>query len=222
MSFISSYRMLNALENGSLSGAQLQTLLGNQRYVDEFYSLIETEVTAKRIGSSTNAMNAIANSAIAKAALDSKVNALVYVMSGGAAGRTYVWGVDAALTTLRDSGPWAFTELRKLPNHILFVSANVTGSTRPYSSAIPNAAGKYIVMGVSQSFANSQTLTVNTRRTGSTIANTVLTSSVSLVKSSLSALASVFVPTQPSSTYSIVASDGTSHAVAVSILRCDA
>jgi hypothetical protein len=75
MSILGSYRLFNKLDNGSLSGAQLETLLAGSRELAEFKQLCDTTQAASALAASPTAVAAIAGSAIAtQAVLDNRKN----------------------------------------------------------------------------------------------------------------------------------------------------
>jgi hypothetical protein len=65
MSIIGSYRLFNSLDNGSLTGAQLNTLLAGSRELAEFRQLCDTPQAASALAASPTAVAAIGQSAIA-------------------------------------------------------------------------------------------------------------------------------------------------------------
>jgi len=65
MSILGSYRLFNKLDNGSLSGAQLETLLAGSRELAEFKQLCDTTQAASALAASPTAVAAIGQSAIA-------------------------------------------------------------------------------------------------------------------------------------------------------------
>jgi hypothetical protein len=75
MSILGSYRLFNRLDNGSLTGAQLDTLLAGSRELAEFKQLCDTPQAASALAASPTAVAAIAGSAIARqAVLDNRRN----------------------------------------------------------------------------------------------------------------------------------------------------
>jgi hypothetical protein len=65
MSVLGSYRLFNRLDNGSLTGAQLETLLAGSRELAEFKQLCDTPQAATALAASPTAVAAIGQSAIA-------------------------------------------------------------------------------------------------------------------------------------------------------------
>jgi hypothetical protein len=75
MSILGSYRLFNRLDNGSLTGAQLDTLLAGSRELAEFKQLCDTPQAASALAASPTAVAAIAGSAIAtQVVLDNRRN----------------------------------------------------------------------------------------------------------------------------------------------------
>jgi hypothetical protein len=75
MSVLGSYRLFNKLDNGSLSGAQLETLLAGSRELAEFKQLCDTTQAASALAASPTAVAAIAGSVTAtQAILDNRRN----------------------------------------------------------------------------------------------------------------------------------------------------
>jgi len=75
MSVLGSYRLFNKLDNGSLSGAQLETLLAGSRELAEFKQLCDTTQAASALAASPTAVAAIGGSAIAtQVVLDNRRN----------------------------------------------------------------------------------------------------------------------------------------------------
>ena len=80
MSMIKAMRTLNAIENGTTSGAELQTLLADDGRLSEFGVLCDMPGQARRIASGTTTITAISESALASEALAKSpvaVNALI-------------------------------------------------------------------------------------------------------------------------------------------------
>lgn len=80
MSMIKAMRTLNAIENGTTSGAELQTLLADAGRLSELNVLFDMPGQARRIASGTTMITAISESALASEALAKSpvaVNALI-------------------------------------------------------------------------------------------------------------------------------------------------
>jgi hypothetical protein len=170
MAMISAMRMLNALENGTLTGAQLQTLLANNSRRGELQVLLEipgqvrritaNNVTMTAVAASSTAMTAVAASSTAMTAVIASSVAMTAVIASSTA-KMAIFNSDTALAAIATSST-ALTAMRAAPQYAL--SAGTTGAI-----AGLNAAGSYIVVGLSTSNGTSSGVNIATRRAGSSV-----------------------------------------------------
>lgn len=82
MAMVRANRLINALEAGTLTGSQLETLLStNTASLGDFKVLIEMQAVLRRLNQNTTAMNAIAGSQTAVTAIIASDRALPYMLS---------------------------------------------------------------------------------------------------------------------------------------------
>ena len=200
MPLIRAIRVLNAMEAGTLSGSALDTLFSDAVRWTEFNVLLTMPGQLRRILAASTTRAALASSAVAgvrivksssaRSTLLSDSSFLNELFAGSVAASGIVadseaFGIVLSQVSLRmgmfnsdvmlgalASTPAALTSARASSAYAV-VSQYMTSNT---NTAIPglNAAGSYVLLGVSRSAPSSVGLTViNTRRSGSTRPNTV-------------------------------------------------
>ena len=129
MPMIRAMRLLNAVEAGTTSGAQLQTLLqADPGRLAEFNVLLGMRGQTRRMAASSTAMAAVAASSTAMAAVAASSTAL-----------RACWGSETALTALR-AEPSALTALLASP------FKSTVGNDKPSSLTATMLAGKTILL----------------------------------------------------------------------------
>ena len=267
MAMISAMRMLNALENGTITGAQLQTLLVNNSRRGELQVLLEipgqvrritaNNVTMTAVAASSTAMNAVIASSTAMTAVIASSTAMTAVaassvamnaviasstamtaviasstamaavaassvaMTAVAASSTAMTAVaasstakmsifnsDTALAAIAASST-ALTTMRAAPQYAL--SAGTLGAI-----AGLNAAGSYIVVGLSTVNGTSAGVNIATRRAGSAVSMFQSAASGVLASNGLT-----YPVAMPMVTPFSVANTGPGWTWFVGTLRCD-
>ena len=102
MALISAMRMLNSLENGTLSGAQLQTLLANNSRLGEWQVLLSIPSQARRIAVNNVTMTAVVASSTAITAVAASSTAMTAVIASSTA-MTAVIASSTAMTAIAAS-----------------------------------------------------------------------------------------------------------------------
>ena len=193
MPMIRAMRLLNAIEAGKTSGAQLQALLtADPGRLAEFNVLLGMRGQMRRMAASSTAMTAVAASSAAKMSIFKSDTALAAI---------------AASTT-------ALTAMRAATTYVV-QSVAVSGST-----TIPNlnAGGSYILLGISSSDnpLNGNPIGVTTRRTGSTRANSGLLIAANATTATTTNLATPLV-----APFNGTDGGGTGYTWYFGLLRCD-
>lgn len=131
MSMIKAMRTLNAIENGTTSGSELQTLLADAGRLSEFGVLCDMPGQARRIASGTTTITAISESALASEALAKSPSAVAALVEDGQALNTMIhtenwYGNNAVLEYLMK-----FQEARKQITSLkdFFATLNTIGSS---------------------------------------------------------------------------------------------
>lgn len=200
MPLIRAIRVLNAMEAGTLSGSALDTLLSDAVRWAEFNALLTIPGQVRRILAASTTRAALASSGVAGARIvkssvarsallsDASFLSELFADSRAASGivadaaafdivlsqvlmRMAMFNSDVMLGAIASTSA-ALTAARASSAYSV-VSQAMTGNT---NTAIPglNAAGSYVLLGVSKSNISTVGLTViNTRRSGSTRPNTV-------------------------------------------------
>lgn len=214
MSMIRALRTLAALENGTLNAAGLETQLATQARKDELRMLLTTRSLFDRIAASKNTCDALIGSAIATSTL---TNPLPYRTELFAAlFKTPAWKMalhanDAMLTALAGA-PWMMALARAAGEYLAF-SVGANGTT-PVSLGGNMPGSAYILLGLGTSGATAST-TINTKRIGSSIDNTV-SAATSTTNATSNSLAVPLV-----SPLSFVKATADSSAHFFGVLRCD-
>ena len=177
MPMIRAMRMLNAIEGGTLSGAQLQTLLEDPARLGEWNVLLGMRGQARRMAASSvtmtaviassTAMNAVAASSTAMNAVAASSTAMTAVANSKTA-LLACWKSETALTALR-SAPMALTALLASPHK------QTIGGTAPSALTSTLVDGKTILL-QSRNAGGSDTNTLVTKfQNGVTAANHIYT-----------------------------------------------
>ena len=168
MPMVRAMRMLNAIEAGTLTGAQLETLLTDDPgRLAELSVLLGMRGQVRRIAASSTAMTAVAASSTAMTAVAASSTAMTAVAASSTA-KMAVFNSDTALNAIAASGT-ALTALRTAAGYAVYSSAATTAAT----ISGPVAGGSYIVLGLSTSNApNGVVNTLSTRRSGSAVVAT--------------------------------------------------
>lgn len=162
MSMVRALRTLTALENGTMSGAQLETQLsGSTARRGEFALLCASEGAAKRMAASAVTMAAVTASATAMAEFVKHT-----------AARMAAWGSDNALIAIKASAT-AMSACRAAGGYAIkqVTSPNPAGTL--FDVATEGRA--YIVLGVSASYAGVAQFAFPTKRGTSSLPSTLLT-----------------------------------------------
>lgn len=148
MSMVRALRTLAALENGTLSGAQLETQLASSTARrGEFAALCASPGVAQRMVASSATMTAVAASATAMAEFVKFTTC-----------RMAAWGSDNALNALKASSV-AMSALRAAPGYTVVAGPNVAGG-----GEVVVTGKRYIVLGISNSVLSAQSTTLTTKR----------------------------------------------------------
>ena len=163
MSMVRALRTLTALENGTMSGAQLETQLsGSTERRGEFALLCASDGAAKRMAASAVTMTAVTASATAMAEFVKHT-----------AARMAAWGSDNALIAIKASAT-AMSACRTAGGYA------VKMATSPVSFPgtlfdVPTEGRAYIVLGVSSAYNSVATFTFPTIRGTSSLPSTLST-----------------------------------------------
>lgn len=158
MSMVRALRTLTALENGTLSGAQLETQLsGSTARRGEFAALCASEGAANRMAASAVTMTAVTASATAMAEFVKHT-----------AARMAAWGSDNALAAIKASAT-AMAACRAAGGY------EVRGGTVPVAANYDMGGGgrAYIVLGVSTTSGSAHLITLLGRRGSSGMTSTI-------------------------------------------------
>ena len=200
MPLIRAIRVLNAMEAGTLSGSALDTLFSDAVRWAEFNTLLTMPGQVRRILAASTTRSALASSGVAGAQIvksstarstllsDSSFLNELFAGSGAASGivadadafgivlsqvsmRMAMFNSDVMLGSIA-STPAALTAARASSAYAV-VSQSLTANTNGAISGL-NAAGSYVLLGVSKAHTFTMGLAVvNTRRSGSTRPNSV-------------------------------------------------
>ena len=226
MPMVRAIRMLNAIEAGTTSGAQLETLLGDSGRLAEFNVLLDMRGQARRIASATTTMTAIAASSTAMTAVAASSTAMTAIAASSTAmtavvesstamtaviasstAKMVIFNSDTALAAISASST-ALNAMRTAAQY------NLYGGTTDTISG-PNSSGSYIVVGLSSANGTNGTVTINTKRSGSAVGNVV---TADLPRASDGKTYDVAIPVV--SPFS-VANSGPGYTWFIGMLRCD-
>ena len=186
MPMIRAMRLLNAVEAGTITGAQLQTLLADPGRLAEFNVLLGMRGQTRRMAASSTAMTAVLASSTARAAVIASSTAMTAVAASSTAmtavlasstamtavaasstAKMAVFNSDTALNAIAASTT-AMAAMRAAAGYIVGTSA---AATSPVTISGPDAAGSYIMLGYSKLSSEYQGISLfSTRRHGSAIA----------------------------------------------------
>ena len=162
MSMVRALRTLTALENGTMSGAQLETQLsGSTARLGEFALLCASEGAAKRMAASAVTMAAVTASATAMAEFVKHT-----------AARMAAWGSDNALIAIMGSAT-AMSACRAAGGYAIKTATSPVSGGTPFDVATEGRA--YIVLGVSSAYNSVATFTFPTKRGTSSLPSTLST-----------------------------------------------
>ena len=202
MSMVRALRTLTALENGTLSGSQLETQLsGSTARRGEFALLCASEGAAKRMAASAVTMTAVTASATAMAEFVKHT-----------AARMAAWGSDNALIAIKASAT-------------AMIACRAAGGYAVKMATSPSIAGTfdvttegraYIVLGVSSAYSSVATFTFPTKRGTSSLPSALSTDAVAdAVAADSDQATPVNGPVR--ATFSVISQN-----VYIGLLRCDA
>lgn len=203
MSMVRALRTLTALENGTMSGAQLETQLsGSTARRGEFALLCASEGAAKRMAASAVTMTAVTASATAMAEFVKHT-----------AARMAAWGSDNALIAIKASAT-AMSACRTAGGYAnkQAISPNPAGTL--FDVATEGRA--YIVLGVSALYAFASQLTFPTIR-GTSSMPSALSTDATADSSGADSYQATPVNGPVRATFSVSSTN-----VYIGLLRCDA
>jgi hypothetical protein len=180
MGIVNGISIINNLLAGTLSGAQLQTYLGTGANLASFVQAINSRSQARAMTESNTAMTAVAASSTAMTAVAASSTAMTAVAASSTA-MTAVAARSTAMTAVTASTT-AKMAIFNSDTALASIAASSTALTAMRASsqyqlsagtaaaiAGLNAAGSYIVVGLSTSNGSSAGVNVLTRRSGSTV-----------------------------------------------------
>lgn len=182
MPMIRALRLLNAIEAGTTTGAQLETLLSSDPgRAAEFGVLCGIRAQVRRMLAAATTMTAIFGSSTATGVFAGNPTSLLLAVQdatyglmlvSSTAAKMGIFNSDSALSALASS-PTALSLFRTSSQYVVRTS-NVVGPTAITSPSAPVVGGSYIVLGFSSSNAQlAQTITLATLRAGSNVSPTV-------------------------------------------------
>ena len=217
MSMIKALRTLAAIENGTLTAAQLGTqVAGSQARKDEISQLLSVKSLHERIAGSRNAMDALAGSATAwgEVMKHRYITNFIATCVESVNAKMALYNSDTALNSIA-AVPELMAVMRAASRYSV-VHAGVANGTSSVAMFGVNGTAN-IVLGISHANTASNNYTLSTRRTGSAISATCATLPVS---NALGKDYDIAVPL--TSAYSFTSVAGNVYDTYVSILRCDA
>lgn len=166
MSMIKALRTLAAIENGTMSGAQLETQLsGSTARLGEFALLCASGGAAKRMAASAVTMAAVTASATAMAEFVKHT-----------AARMAAWGSDNALIAIKASAT-AMSACRTAGGYAIKTATSPVSGGTPFD--VPTEGRAYIVLGVSSSYTAVVSFTFPTKRGTSSLPSALSTDATS-------------------------------------------
>lgn len=163
MSMVRALRTLTALENGTLTGANLQTQLGTAARLGEWAVLMASPSACARMAASATTMTAVLTSALARAEVLKSQIAM-----------QAIWASDNALTLVAAATGF----LADARSSALYSVASATGNSS-MAVPLPLPGGKYIVLGTSRASTVTTGAVISTKRTNSAISGSMPTSGTS-------------------------------------------
>lgn len=162
MSMVRALRTLTALENGTMSGSQLETQLsGSTARLGEFALLCASDGAAKRMAASAVTMTAVTASATAMAEFVKHT-----------AARMAAWGSDNALIAIKASAT-AMSACRTAGGYAIKQATSPVSPVTLFDVATEGRA--YIVLGVSSAYIGVATFTFPTIRGTSSLPSALST-----------------------------------------------
>lgn len=217
MSMIKALRTLAAIENGSLTAAQLETqVAGSQARKDEISQLLSVKSLHDRIASSRNAMDALAWSATAwgEAMKHRYITNFIAACVESVNAKMAFYNSDIALNAIAAS-PSVMAVMRAASRYSVAGPITANGTSSVAMAGVSGSAN--IVLGISRSTSAADNYTLSTRRSGSAISATVTASATG------NALGKDFDVAVPiTSTYSFTSVVGNAAQSYFGVLRCDA
>lgn len=221
MPMIRALRLLNAIEAGTTTGAQLQALLSSDPVrAGEFSVLLGLRGQIRRMLASSVTMAALFASPIAMAALVSNPASLLLVATDGQYGPSLANNVAAKMAIFNSDT--ALNALLSSENALQNMRAGTQYSVRAPNAAvnavIPNtvAGGSYIVLGLSTTATTvGASLTLNTLRPGSNISN------ISNMDGTSSGTSATYYPKAIPLVANFTASQNAARQWYIGMLRCD-
>ena len=202
MSMVRALRTLTALENGTMSGAQLETQLsGSTARLGEFALLCASDGAAKRMAASAVTMTAVTASTTAMAEFVKHT-----------AARMAAWGSDNALTAIKASAT-AMAAMGGAGGYEVKVFSGAANT--PISIDLVGRA--YILLGVSANHPAAFAITSVSRRGSSGMTSPIVTSAISS-----SAAQDSNQATPLNGPVVMSQSGGPSYTYYLGLLRCDA
>lgn len=163
MSIVRALRTLSALENGTLTGAQLNTLLTGSSRQGELAALFWDASLCARMAASYTTMLELFNSSLARVDV---LRSPVFMQA--------IWANDRALSALVATAA-AMSDARSTAAYSVVSDAG-SGST-PVTLTLPGT--KYIVLGTSRATTATTAATISTKRANTTMSNSLPTSGTS-------------------------------------------
>ena len=216
MSMIKALRTLAAIENGTLTAAQLETqVAGSQARKDEISQLLSVKSLHERIASSRNAMDALAGSAMAwgEAMKNRYITRFIAACGESVNAKMALYNSDMALNSIA-AAPSVMAVMRAASRHSITYIGTANNTNSVAMADVSGAAN--IVLGISHTIGVAYNYTLSTRRSGSAISATVATSAVS---NALGKDYDIAVPL--TSVYSFTSVAGNISQTYVGVLRCD-
>ena len=217
MSMIKALRTLAAIENGTLTAAQLETqVAGSQARKDEISQLLSVKSLHERIASSRMAMDALAGSATVwgEAMKHRYITNFIAACVESVNAKMALYNSDIALNAIAAS-PSVMAVMRAASRYSVAGPATANGTSSVAMTGVSGSAN--ILLGVSHASGTSYNYTLSTLRSGSAISATVATAASS------NALGKDFDIAVPlTSTYSFTSVAGNASSSYFGVLRCDA
>lgn len=216
MSMIKALRTLAAIENGTLTAAQLETqVAGSQARKDEISQLLSVKSLHERIASSRMAMDALAGSATAwgEAMKHRYITNFIAECVESVNAKMAFYNSDIALNAIAAS-PSVMAVMRAASRYSVSGADTANGTNGVFMGGVSGSAN--IVLGVSHQETIVRSYTLSTLRSGSAISATVATAASS---NALGKDFDIAVPLK--STYSFTSVAGNASQSYFGVLRCD-
>ncbi len=216
MSMIKALRTLAAIENGTLTAAQLGTqVAGSQARKDEISQLLSVKSLHERIAGSRNAMDALAGSATAwgEVMKHRYITNFIATCVESVNAKMALYNSDTALNSIA-AEPALMAVMRTASRYTVTWIGTANGVSNMVMAGVSGTAN--IVLGISHANSASHNYTLSTRRTGSAISATCATLPV---HNALGKDYDIAVPI--TSVYSFTSVVDNSYGTYIGILRCD-